>query len=136
MEIKIQSRDLEITTRAQSYIQKKFDRLERHLNQITDAKIEVHRSSARSQGKSVVAQMTLSTGKYTLRGQNTGINLFAAVDAVTDVVDSQIRRLKGKVYRSSQSRKSPRSSVAADTPALEDLYPDDVERDEAEEELG
>lgn len=144
MEIKIQARNLEITARAESYIQKKFDRLERHLSQISDAKIEVSRSSAKSKEKSVVAQMTLSTGKYTLRGQDTGENLFAAVDAVTDVVDRQIRRLKGKVYRSSQARKAARSSGRLETPAphevdrieidLDDL--DDLEREEAEEELG
>ena len=107
MEIKIQARNMEITDRAESYIQKKFDRLERHLSQISDAKIEVYRSSARSQAKSVIAQMTLSTGKYTLRGQDSGVNLFAAVDAVTDVVDRQISRLKGKVYRSGQSGRPP-----------------------------
>ena len=37
MEIKIHARDLEITARAESYIQKKFDRLERHLSQISYA---------------------------------------------------------------------------------------------------
>jgi ribosomal subunit interface protein len=136
MEIKIQSRNLEITPRAENYIQKKFDRLERHLSQISDAKIEVSRSSGKSQGKSVVAQMTLSTGKYTLRGQDTGVNLFAAVDAVTDVVDRQIRRLKGKVYRSGQSRKAARSAGQPETAALDENDLDDQERDEAEEELG
>ena len=138
MEIKIHARDLEITARAESYIQKKFDRLERHLSQISDAKIEVYRSSARSQAKSVIAQMTLSTGKYTLRGQDSGMNLFAAVDAVTDVVDRQIRRLKGKVYRSSQSRKAARSFSQPEMPAPHevDQIEMDQEREEAERELG
>jgi putative sigma-54 modulation protein len=117
MEIKIHARDLELNARAEEYVQKKFARLQRHLNQISDAKIEVRRSSARSQARSVVAQMTLSTGKYTLRGQDQGVNLFAAVDAVTDVVDRQIRRLKGKVNRSSKTRKAARSSGQAEMPA-------------------
>ena len=132
MEIKIQARNMEITDRAESYIQKKFDRLERHLSQISDAKIEVYRSSARSQAKSVIAQMTLSTGKYTLRGQDSGVNLFAAVDAVTDVVDRQISRLKGKVYRSGQSGKAARSSGQPEIPPLDEI---DQEREEAEEEV-
>ena len=133
MEIKIQARNLEITARAESYIQKKFDRLERHLSQISDAKIEVYRSSARSQAKSVIAQMTLSTGKYTLRGQDSGVNLFAAVDAVTDVVDRQIIRLKGKVYRSGQSGKAARSSGQPEIPPLDEI---DQEREEAEVVVG
>ena len=53
MEIKIQSRNLEITPSAESYIRKKFNRLERHLSQLSEAKIEVSRSAAKSQGKSV-----------------------------------------------------------------------------------
>jgi len=133
MEIKIHARNLELNANAENYIQKKFDRLERHLSQISDAKLEVYRTSAKSRAKSVVAQMTLSTGKYTLRGQDSGVNLFAAVDAVTDVVDRQIRRLKGKVYRSSQPRRAARSSGQPEMPLLDAI---DQERDEAEVELG
>ena len=56
--------------------------------------------------------MTLSAGGYTLRGQETGPNLFAAVDAVTDVMDRQIQRFKGRVYRNATARKSARTSGA------------------------
>lgn len=56
--------------------------------------------------------MTLSAGGYTLRGQETAPNLFAAVDAVTDVMDRQIQRFKGRVYRNATARKSARTSGA------------------------
>jgi len=46
----------------------------------------------------VNAQMTLSVGGYTLRGQDAGANVFAAVYRVTDIIDRQIRRFKTKVY--------------------------------------
>ena len=133
MEIKIQARDLELNDRAETYIQKKFDRLERHLSQVSGAKIEVHPASGKSRGKAIVAQMTLSTGKHTLRGQDSGVNLFAAVDAVTDIVDRQISRLKGKRYRSNQTRKAARSAGVPEA-----LLPEDVnlESEDAEEELG
>ena len=133
MEIRIHARNLELNANAENYIQKKFNRLERHLSQVSDAKIEVYRTSAKSQAKGVVAQMTLSTGKYILRGQDSGVNLFAAVDAVTDVVDRQIRRLKGKVYRSGKARKADRAFAE---PEIQPLDTIDQERDEAEEELG
>ena len=51
------------------------------------------------------AQMTLSVGGYTLRGQDAGANVFAAVDGVTDIIDRQIRRFKTNIYRSGQVRK-------------------------------
>ena len=44
------------------------------------------------------AQMILSMGGYTLRGQDAGANVFAAVDGVTDINDKQIRRFKTKVF--------------------------------------
>ena len=108
MDIKIYAKNLEINPQTERHIQKKFKRLERHLRSIFDAKLEVSRTSARSQKDRIVAQMTLTANGYTLRGQETGLNLFAAIDAVTDVIDRQIQRYKGKVYRTAQAKKSGR----------------------------
>ena len=108
MDIDIHARNMLLNPAAEGYIQKKFGRIHRHLQNIGDAKIEVSRTSARSTRNRVQAQMTLSVGGHTLRGQGSGVNLYAAVDAVTDVVDRQIARFKGKVYHSEQAKKSRR----------------------------
>lgn len=129
MDIRIHSRDLDINPDAERYVQKKFDRLKRHLNHISDAKLEISRSPGRSQGDRVDAQMTLSIGGYTLRGQTKGNNVFAAVDSVTDVVDRQIRRFKGKVYRSEKTRRSQKGPPPLDIPI-------DLDGEDAVEELG
>ena len=105
MDIKIYARNLDLNPNAEDYVQKKFSRVQRHLPNMDDAKIEVSRRSSRSTGEQVHAQMTLRIGGYTLRGQESGDNLFAAVDSVTDIVDRQIRRFKGKVYRSQKGKK-------------------------------
>ena len=112
MDINIYSKGMELNSQAETYIRKKFSRLERHLKSISDAKLEVSRTSARSQDQRVVVQLTLNTSGYTLRGQETASNLFAAVDAVADVMDRQIQTYKGKVYRSSQGRKAAKASAA------------------------
>ena len=112
MEIKIYSKGIELNARAETYIRKKFSRLERHLKNISDAKLEVSRTSARSQDQRVVAQLTLNTSGHTLRGQEAALNLFAAIDSVADVMDRQIQTYKGKVYRSSQGRKAAKASAA------------------------
>ena len=44
------------------------------------------------------AQMTLSVGGYTLRGQDAGANVFAVVFRGTDIIDRQIRLFKTKGY--------------------------------------
>ena len=105
MDIKIYSRNLDLNPNAEDYVQKKFSRVFRHLPNMDDAKLEVSRRSSRSAGERVHAQMTLKIGGYTLRGQESGVNLFAAVDSVTDIVDRQIRRFKGRVYRSRKGRR-------------------------------
>ena len=112
MEIRIHARNIEMNSQAERYIQKKFSRLERHLGAISDAKLEVSRTSARSQSDRVVAQMTLTVNRHTLRGQESGLNLSAAVDGVTAAMDRQIQRYKGRVYRTSQAKKSARASSA------------------------
>ena len=139
MEMQIFSRNMRLSERSEDYIQKKVARLERHLPERADAKLELRRTSRRSETDRFVAQMTISASGATLRGQETGLTLFAAMDAVTDVMDKQIRRYKGRAYRTSQARRSARrSAIREDAGALlEELdaaIEDEVE--EAIEELG
>ena len=134
MDIRIQSKNIDLNPHAEQYIQKKFDRLQRHLPNLDDAKMEVVRTQARSTRDRVQAQMTLNIAGYTLRGQDRGVNLFAAVDAVTDVVDRQIRRFKGKVYHTSQAKKSGRG--LRDIPYETTVEVTDAAEEEVLEEIG
>ena len=134
MEIQIQTKNIDLNPNAEEYIQKKFNRLQRHLPNLDDAKMEVSMTQARATRDRVEAQMTLNIAGYTLRGQDRGVNLFAAVDAVTDVVDRQIRRFKGKVYHSSQAKKS-RTSFR-DIPPEAIIEMPDADEEEAIEEIG
>ena len=52
MEIKIQARNIDLNLNAEQYIQKKFDRLERHLPNLDDAKMEVSMTQAPSYSRS------------------------------------------------------------------------------------
>ena len=138
MEMQILVRNMRLSDRSEDYIQKKIARLERHLRERVDAKLELSRTAARSETDRFVAQMTISTSGATLRGQESGLTLFAAVDAVTDVMDKQIRRYKGRAYRTSQARRSARSRAIREEVGalLEDTSVDDEEQDESLEELG
>ena len=135
MEIRIQAKNIDLNPNAEEYIQKKFNRLQRHLPNLDDAKMEVSMTQARATRDRVEAQMTLNIAGYTIRGQDRGVNLFAAVDAVTDVVDRQIRRFKGKMYHSSQARKSRGSFRDIPPEAIIDM-PETLEEEEALEEIG
>ena len=112
LEIQIYSKGIELNAQPETDIQKKFNRLEQHPNSISDGKLEVSRTAAHAQDELVVAQMTLNTSDYTLGGQETGLNLFTAVDTVANVMDRQIQTYKGKVYRSSRGRKVVKATEA------------------------
>ena len=138
MEMQILVRNMRLSDRSEDYIQKKIARLERHLRERVDAKLELSRTAARSETDRFVAQMTINTSGATLRGQESGLTLFAAVDAVADVMDKQIRRYKGRAYRTSQARRSARSRAIREEVGalLEDTSVDDEEQEESLEELG
>lgn len=119
MDVRTFTKNIDLNEEADLYIQKKIDRLARHPKPLYDAKLEATRTSSRAESDRVVAQMTLTAGGRTLRGQESGINLFAEIDAITDVMDRQIRRYKGKFYRSSQGRKSARTNVRQSEQALD-----------------
>ena len=135
MDIRIQSKNIDLNPQAEAYIQRKFDRIQRHLQNISDAKIEVSRTRGRSTGDRVQAQMTLNIAGYTIRGENSAVNLFAAVDSVADIMDRQIRRFKGKVYLTAQAKRSGRGFRDIPTEAIVDM-PDSIAEEEAIEEIG
>ncbi len=138
MDMRILVRNMRLSDRSEEYIQKKMARLERHLRERADAKLELSRTAARSETDRFVAQMTINASGATLRGQENGLTLFAAVDAVADVMDKQIRRYKGRAYRTAQARRSARSrAIREDVGALlAEIAADDEAQDEPVEEMG
>lgn len=117
MEIKITGRNLEITPAVKSYVDKKISRLSRHLPTITEASVELADEKTKAPELRFVAQVTLNCDGTLLRGEERQQNLFAAVDGVTEVMDRQIEKFKGKVYKKSQSH------LARKKPSLESLPP-------------
>ena len=111
MDLQIHATNVRLSDGAREYILKKHRRLERHLKGLSDARLELTGTSSRARDERVVAQMTLSTGRHVLRGQERGPDVYTAIDAVADVMDRQIRRYKGKVYRSEQPRDSVRAAA-------------------------
>ena len=94
MDLRIFTRYIELNSKAEQHIDKKFIRLDRHLQGSIDAKLELPRTSVRSEADKIVAQMTMSIAGNTLRGQETGPNLFSAINAATEAMDRQIRKYK------------------------------------------
>ena len=87
MELEIRGKNIEVTQDLEGYIRKKMERIVRHLNNITEGKVEITKTQARSQQDRIVAQVTLNVNGILLRGQERGPNALLVVDAVADVMD-------------------------------------------------
>ena len=104
MDILIQGRNLQITDRLREYVQKKTDKLDRHLSTATDARMELTTEQTRSAEDSQVAQLTVHSKGILLRAEERSADIFTSVDMVIDKMQRQIDRYKSKRrsrYRSS-----------------------------------
>lgn len=100
MELSINSRNIELTTRLQNYVEKKTGRLDRYLPNLTEVRVDLSSEQTRSSVERQVAQITVRDKRGTiLRAEERNSDMFAAVDAVIDKLYRQIQRYRGKRKR-------------------------------------
>lgn len=104
MEIKVHTRNLHLTPRLESYIDKKVDRLERYLSNIIEANLELKKEGRTGQP---VAQLTIRNKKGVIfRAEDKKQqDIFASVDVVIDKMYRQLERHKSKRRRRKGSEK-------------------------------
>jgi putative sigma-54 modulation protein len=100
MELTIQSHNIEVTPRIQSYIEKKTSRLDRYMHNLSEVRVDLTEESTRNAVERQVAQITVRDGHGTiLRAEERSNDMFAAIDAVVDKLYRQISRYRGKRRR-------------------------------------
>lgn len=100
MEVVIHGRNVDITPRLQSYVERKVERLDRYMPNIADVRVDLAEEKSSRMGRSQIAQITVRNVRGTvLRAEERTNDLFAAVDAVVDKIYRQIERYKGKRRR-------------------------------------
>jgi ribosomal subunit interface protein len=106
MELIIKSRNGKVTEKQRSYIEEKLNKLERYLDQISKATVEIVEEQRRSEGVVHRAQVTL-IGEHgvLLRAEERAADLHAAVDMVHDTLQRQIKRFKDKHWRHGRPRR-------------------------------
>lgn len=123
--VEIVTRNMRLTNNLKDYIEKKAVKLDRHLQDIEEIRIEVsHVKTARSATDRQVAQMTVHGKKFILRTEERADDIHAAFDAALDKMQRQIERYKGKHYR---GRGDGRSAAAV----VEEQLPMDEETGES-----
>lgn len=98
--IEVKSNGFEMRDRLYDYVSKKAEKLDRYINDLEEARIELtHAKSARLSSDRFVSQITLTGKKMVLRAEERSDDIYAAFDSSMDKIQRRIERYKGKKYR-------------------------------------
>jgi putative sigma-54 modulation protein len=103
MEIKVHTKGLNYGPKLEDYVNKRLERLDRYLPNITEANLEL---SSEGRSNQPIAQLTIRNqrGMIFRVEDKKQQDIFAAVDAVADKMSRQIRQYKTKQRRKGKER--------------------------------
>lgn len=96
MELSIKSRNIELTPKIKSYIERKLGQFDRKLESIMETKLEVFEEHARSVMERQVVTIKISGANIALHAEGRGETIQMAVDRAAESITKQIDRRKGK----------------------------------------
>jgi len=102
MQINITGQHIDVTPALRDYVREKFDRVEHHFDNIIDVKVILSVVKETHQ-----AEATIKVPGKLLFADASDQDMYAAIDALTDKLDRQVRRYKDKLtdhHRNDRSR--------------------------------
>ncbi len=96
MELHIKPHQITLSPELQTYIDRRLGRLDRFLDRVTDAKLELREEQRRTGGVRQIAQLTIATNFALLRAEEEAADVHTAVDAVATKMERQIVRYRSK----------------------------------------
>lgn len=119
MEIQIRGNNIQITDRIRSEAERHAARLDRLVDRVVDAKLELRHLRQRSGPDVIVAQVTLQTGKQTLRAEEHDPDAVRAVDLAMEKLDRQVRKVHERRADRFGRRIPAESIVSTEPPTVE-----------------
>lgn len=96
MKFNIRGNKIDVTPAIKSYIEEKIGRLDKYLENPNDITANV---VIKVRGKEQIVEVTIPVHKVILRGEESQIDLYAAIDIVSDKMERQIRKNKTKLKK-------------------------------------
>jgi len=122
------ARNLELTDRLRSEIERKLRRLDRMLHPEAEASVELIARASHSTESANVAEVTLVSNGHVLRSTSAGATPMAAFDVVLDKLERQVVRSKERP-RSVRERHSDEVGSVLEREALGTIEPDGAAAD-------
>ena len=95
MKFNIHGKNIDVTDSIKSYVESKIGRLDKYFKD-TDLTATVN---LRVRGKEQIVEVTIPANKVVLRAEEKHVDLYAAIDLVSDKLERQIRKNKTKVRK-------------------------------------
>ncbi len=118
MELQITGKNIQLAAEVRRYIERKLGRLNRHLPNITESKVEISEEKTKSPRQHFVVQMTIDSRGTLLRSEERGKDLFTAIDRAATTMNRQIEHYKGKLYDKGRGNSLARSEFKEETEAV------------------
>lgn len=96
IEVNVFSRNLEVTENLTDQIYKKVSGLDRYLEDIVEARVDLASTNARSAEERQVVQITVKGKGFILRAEERSADIVTALNIATDTLQRRIKRYKGK----------------------------------------
>jgi putative sigma-54 modulation protein len=96
LEVKIFSRNMNIGENLEDQIQRKVAGLDRYLDDIVEARVDLASTNARSAEEREVAQITVQGKGFILRAEERSNDIVTALNMAVDTIQNRIQRFKGK----------------------------------------
>ena len=109
----VKGKNVEVPDRVRDYTVRKLGRLERLLDDRTDATVEFSNEHHRSASDAHIAEVTLVIDGQTLRSHAVGISYQAALDNVVDKVERQAVAHKSKPRVHARSKEACEEAIEA-----------------------
>ena len=95
MKFNIHGKNIDVTDSIRSYVESKIGRLDKYFKD-TDLTATVN---LRVRGKEQIVEVTIPANKVVLRAEEKHVDLYAAIDLVSDKLERQIRKNKTKARK-------------------------------------
>lgn len=91
MQTTISGQHMDITPALKDYVKSKMERIERHFDNISSSNVVLHVEKTRH-----CVEATVAARGATLHANAQAEDMYAAIDAMVDKLDNQVRKKKGK----------------------------------------
>lgn len=115
MELQITGQNMEVSAEVRRYLERKIGKLTRHFPNIIESIVEINQEKTRSPQQHFMVRASVIGNSINLHSEERGQDLFQAIDKITGVLDRQLERQKGKLYKKGKGSSLARGELRIET---------------------